>query len=214
MRLNKLLQEDTSTNLTGIGLYPGRFQPFHKGHKSVYEYVKSNFKHAFIVTSDKTDNKKSPFNFQDKKRIITQLMNIPSSDLVQVRNPYQALEVVSKFDQDTHYAVFHVSQKDMDEDPRFQFPSDGLAMKKNGEPAYLQKWNGNPKPLSQHAYIGVAPTLDFKIAGKPVRSASEIRAMLSGENQDLARRAFVDLYGTFDQEIFDMMVSKIDTLQK
>ena len=52
-----------------IVVYSGRFQPFHKGHKKVYDVLVSKFgsKNVYIATSDVQDGDKSPLSFNDKK---------------------------------------------------------------------------------------------------------------------------------------------------
>jgi hypothetical protein len=214
MRLKQLTEgiRLRESALKGIGLYPGRFQPMHKGHKGVFDYVNSKYDHAYVVTSDKTDKLKNPFNFQEKKQMAS-LLGVPDNQFAQVKNPYQASEVLDNFDADQHYVVFFISQKDMDESPRFRFPSKGPAVKKNGEPAYLQQWNGNPQPFSKHAYIAVAPTTDFKVLGQPIKSASELRSMLMGD-EETAQKAFVDVYGKFDPKIFAMVRDKLGALEE
>ena len=49
-------------------IYPGRFQPFHKGHYAVYEFLTGKFgrNNVYIATSNKTDGAKSPFTFSEK----------------------------------------------------------------------------------------------------------------------------------------------------
>lgn len=49
-------------------IYPGRFQPFHKGHAQVFQWLKNKFGDAYIATSDKVEAPKSPFNFKEKSR--------------------------------------------------------------------------------------------------------------------------------------------------
>jgi len=44
-----------------LAVYPGRFQPFHKGHAQVYQWLKNKFGDAVIATSDKVEAPKSPF---------------------------------------------------------------------------------------------------------------------------------------------------------
>jgi len=207
----RLYELTGSTDLKGIGIYSGRFQPPHKGHASVFDYVSKNNAYSFIATSDKTDPVKSPFSFKEKQRIMTKMLGIPEAAIVQVKNPYIAFEITNKFDLDKHYVVFYVSQKDMDENPRFSFPESGPALKKNGEPAYLQKWDGNPKPASQHGYIAVAPTASFDVLGKPMQSATEIRELFRTGSEDDKKQAFVDLYGKFDEEIYNLFIQKLGT---
>ena len=53
---------------TLLVIYPGRFQPFHKGHHAVYEYLTGKFgrNNVFIATSNKVEGEKSPFSFAEK----------------------------------------------------------------------------------------------------------------------------------------------------
>ena len=53
-----------------IAVYPGRFQPFHKGHAQVYKWLKSKFGNATIATSNKVEAPKSPFTFTEKKKMM------------------------------------------------------------------------------------------------------------------------------------------------
>jgi len=79
-----------------IVVYSGRFQPFHKGHYAAYQRLVSKFgaDSVYIATSDKTDSGKSPFNFNDKKKIATTMFGVPSSKFVQVKNPYAPVEIL------------------------------------------------------------------------------------------------------------------------
>jgi cytidyltransferase-like protein len=56
-----------------IVVYSGRFQPFHKGHFATYQNLIKKFgkDNVYIATSNKTDNQKSPFDFREKKTIMT-----------------------------------------------------------------------------------------------------------------------------------------------
>jgi len=69
MRLFDLF-ENENTNL--LVIYPGRFHPFHIGHGKVFKYLKQNYKGAqvFIASSGKTDTHKSPFTFDEKKKMM------------------------------------------------------------------------------------------------------------------------------------------------
>ena len=47
-----------------VVLYPGRFQPFHLGHREVFQSLQGKFGRdsVFIATSNKTEPPKSPAN--------------------------------------------------------------------------------------------------------------------------------------------------------
>ena len=157
-------------------IYPGRFQPFHMGHKMVYDYLVKNYRSSpvYISTSNKVELPKSPFNFAEKK-IMMETTGVPSDRIVLTKNPYQALEITANYAPEKTVLVFAVSEKDMAEDPRFK-----VGFKKDGNPSYFQNLPTdlkNAAPMSQHGYLVVVPTFDFKVLGQPMRSATEIRAM-------------------------------------
>jgi len=159
-----------------LAVYPGRFQPFHKGHAQVYKWLKLKFGDAVIATSDKVELPKSPFNFKEKVKMMT-LAGVPSNSIKQVTNPYIAREILKDYDPKTTVLVFAVSQKDMEEDPRFSFKPT-----KSGNPSYLQPYAGNEKKLQPFGdasmpkgYVIVTPTFTFDVLGKPATSASELR---------------------------------------
>lgn len=134
-----------------IVIYPGRFQLFHKGHKAVYDYLKKGFKHVFILTGDwpktRKDKTKYPFRFKEKKQIMTQLMGIDESAIVQGVNLYSFGDVkkhIEKLkldiDLESPKVIFAVGGKDMEgSNSRFKFADKKLTRKKNREPSKQQK---------------------------------------------------------------------------
>ena len=58
------------------------------------------------------------------------LAGVDPNAVVQTKVPYVATEITDRFDPDTTVVVYAVSEKDMAEDPRFDFPSTGLKMKR------------------------------------------------------------------------------------
>ena len=75
--MGKLIKEWVKGILTEniekkVVVYAGRFQPFHKGHNATYEHLVKQFgrDNVYIGTSNKTDNIKSPFKFNEKKMIM------------------------------------------------------------------------------------------------------------------------------------------------
>ena len=119
---------------TVVAIYPGRFQPFGRHHAASFEWLRNKFGKGktFIATSDTANPPKSPLNFKEKKEIISKYGF--GKEVVQVKNPYKAEEIVSKFDPQTTAVVFMVGQKDMQEDPRFRWAkrrTEALAISKS-----------------------------------------------------------------------------------
>jgi len=196
-------------------IYPGRFQPFHKGHAQVYQWLKNKFGDAIIATSDKVEAPKSPFNFQEKKRMMG-FAGVPAAKIKQVLNPYLAREILKDFDPKTTVLIFAVSQKDMEEDPRFNF-----AATKSGKPGYLQPYAGNEKNLKpfedvqkMKGYVIVTPTFTFDVLGKPATSASELRKQFMTLDNKKQKEFIKDLFGKYDADIHKLMKTKIGAMQK
>ncbi len=198
MRLFDLVENE---NTRVVIIYPGRFHPFHIGHGKVFKYLKQKFKGAqvFIASSGKTDAHKSPFSFDEKKRMMM-LAGVDPNSIVQAKIPYVASEITDRYDPDNTIIVYAVSEKDMSDDPRFDFPTTGPKIKKNGEPAHMQMWRGidNAKPLRQHSYITTVPTFTFKIRGEAVNSATQIRNMIANASDTELNQILQDLYGRSD----------------
>jgi cytidyltransferase-like protein len=198
-----------------LAVYPGRFQPFHKGHAQVYQWLKNKFGDAVIATSDKVEAPKSPFNFAEKKRMMM-LAGVPSSDIQQVTNPYIAREILRQYDPKTTVLVFAVSQKDMEEDPRFSFKPT-----KTGKPGYLQPYKGNEKKLKPFGdtmmpkgYVIVTPTFTFDVLGKPATSASELRKQFVSLNDEKQKAFIKDLFGKYNASVHKLMNDKIGAMLK
>ena len=189
-----------------VVIYPGRFHPFHKGHKSVYDTLVKRFgkDRVYIATSNKVDPPKSPFTF-DEKRAMMALTGVDPSRVVQVKNPYQATEITDNFDPQNTTALFAVSDKDMAEDPRFSFKP-----KKDGSPSYYQPAQKDMRPMSEHGYIITVPTLQFNVLGKPMRSASEFRANFAGADSETQKAMITDLFGRYDPKTHSTMSQKIN----
>lgn len=194
-----------------VVVYPGRFQPFHLGHRGVYDHLVKHFGSGAvsIATSDKVELPKSPFSFAEKKALMM-LTGVPGNAIVQTKNPYQAQEITAQHNPAKDILVFAVSQKDMDEDPRFKFGT-----KKDGSPSYLQpyKEDFDFATFDKHGYVYVAPTVQFKILGQEIQSASEIRRMFAESDTETKMKLFTELFGKFDQKLFNMVDAKLGAIQ-
>jgi hypothetical protein len=193
-------------------IYPGRVQPFHKGHHAVYEWLTGKFgrNNVYIATSNKTDAAKSPFTFAEKSYFM-QLTGVPADRIVQASQPYNVTNLLAS----GHIAVnnpantvviFAVSQKDMEEDPRFSF-----APKKDGSPAYFQKFTTikETESMDKHGYIMTVPTFDFTVLNQPMRSGTELRKMYADSNELKRQQIVQDLFGRYTHEAEQIMNSKI-----
>ena len=188
-----------------VVIYPGRFHPFHKGHKSVYDALVKRFgkNRVYIATSNKVDPPKSPFTF-DEKRAMMALTGVDPSRVVQVKNPYQATEITDNYDPQNTIALFAVSDKDMAEDPRFSFKP-----RKDGQPSYYQPASKDMQGFDKHGYIITVPTLQFNVLGKPMRSASEFRANFARADSETQKAMITDLFGQYDPRTHNTMAQKI-----
>lgn len=188
-------------------IYPGRFQPFHKGHAAVYNHLCQQWGagNVYICTSDKTDNAKSPFSFEEKKKMMV-LTGINPSRVVFSTQPYRAMEIVNHLDAASSILLFAVSEKDMAEDPRFSF-----APKKDGSPSYFQPFANikQCETLAKHAYMITVPTFNFTVLDRPANSASEIRAQFASADERTQKKMVEDLFGKFDSGIYNVMKAKL-----
>lgn len=189
-----------------IVVYPGRFQPFHKGHKSVYDKLCSQYdpEHVYICTSNKVDGSRSPFTFQEKSSMMESL-GIPSSQIVESSQPYRALEIIKHYDPSKCILLFAVSEKDMKENPRFSF-----AIKRDGNPSYFQPAPNDiqtAQTFDKHGYIITVPTIQFNVLGTQIQSASELRSQLINSTDSIKQSIITDLYQ--NNSIIDIIKSKL-----
>lgn len=185
-------------------IYPGRFHPFHKGHKSVYDTLVKQFGNGnvYVATSDKVEPPKSPFTYAEKVEMMKHA-GVPVNAIMLTKQPYRPVELLDGEDADT-IVMFAVSEKDMDEDPRFAFKP-----KQDGSPSYFQPAGGDMKGWETHGYIITVPTLEFKVLGQPMTGATDFRRDFSKADEETQKEMITDLYGSYDEKIHKIMSSKI-----
>lgn len=193
-------------------ILPGRFHPFHKGHKGVFDYLSTKYggNEVYITTTDKVELPKSPFTF-DEKRKMMMLTGVPINKIIQVRQNYNLTDIESKIPIDINRdsVVFAVSEKDMAEDPRFS-----KFTKKDGSLSYLQplpKKLDRLEPAIKHGYIDTVPTTDFTVLGMPARSASQLRSQYATLNNQQRKLFIKDLFGSYNEDVYNIMNSKLST---
>ena len=186
-----------------VVIYPGRFQPDHKGHAQVYHSLVKQYPGAdvFVATTNKVDEK-SPFNFEERKFTLVKA-GVPEDKIVQVVSPYVAKEITLKYNDTKDRLIYAVSEKDID---RFSY-----APKKDGTPSYFQKLQNinELQPLGAKGYIAIAPVFPFRVLGKNITSASQIRDMYKHVSEPERKQIIVDLYGKFDPTIYNLFNKKL-----
>ena len=198
-----------------IAIYPGRFQPFGKHHAAAFMWLQNQFgkDNSYIVTSNKTEPGKSPFNFAEKKAII-ELYGIDPSHIIEVKNPYNPVELYDKYDPipgvQPVTAVFMVGDKDMGEDPRFK-----IGTKKDGSPSFFQDYNSNKdnlKSLPEHGYLITAPHISLKVPGYGEMSGTEIRKVLGDttKTREEKKELFQAIFGWYSEKMANYIFDKLE----
>jgi len=190
-----------------IAIYPGRFQPMGRHHLQTYQALAQQFglQNTFIATSGKT-GPKSPLSFEEKKLIMSK-HGIPESQIVETRSPYQAPEILERFNPDETAVVFAVGGKDMRDSPRFA-NLDGMT--KKGTPAYYKTYRGGEDlaGLDKHGYMMVAPHVELSVPGYGEMSGTTLRQALKTASPE----DFEAIMGWFDQDAYDLLQGKLQEM--
>lgn len=209
--LNTLLEEAGTGPKKLVVVYGGRFEPFHKGHYQCYmslvkKYGKAN---VWIATSNKTNfNPKSgeisPFNFKEKKQIITTLYDIDPRRIVQCKNP--AFKPQEVFDMYSNYRPIYVAAVGRKDQERYvgnffhPLPTD----------LNLPDQSAELMALDEHAgyYIEVAMKAEG-ISGTLVR-----QDLLAAADDDKQRKKLFEQYfGKYDASIDALIVARLKDIK-
>ena len=154
--------------MTTVVIMPGGFHPFHAGHLALYQSAQRAFPDAEVFVAATNDTSARPFPFAVKEKL-AKLAGVEPGHFVQVKSPFRAEEITSKFDPARDTLIFVRSEKDATKPPQ------AGGIKKDGNPAYLQPLLGAKKlePFAKHAYMAYLPTVEF-LPG--MTGASDIRA--------------------------------------
>tara|TARA_B100001750_G_scaffold185304_1_gene154342 strand:- start:68 stop:589 length:522 start_codon:yes stop_codon:yes gene_type:complete len=60
-----------------VGILVGRFQPLHKGHVKAIQFARNNSDKLYIIvgSAEKSNQKRNPFSFEERKRMIELAIN-------------------------------------------------------------------------------------------------------------------------------------------
>lgn len=153
--------------MTQIVVMPGGFHPFHAGHLALYQSAQKAFPRAQVFVAATNDTSTRPFPFPVKEKL-AKLAGVEPGHFVQVKSPFRAEEITSRFNPEKDVLIFVRSEKDADKPPQ------AGGVKRDGSPSYLQPLAGQTRyePFAKHAYMAYLPTVEF---GPGMTSATEIR---------------------------------------
>ena len=195
---NQFIEEANSNIKTVVAIYPGRFQPMGRHHADVFKWLQRQFgpQHTYVATTDKVQLPKSPFNFREKRSII---LKHGIKNIVQVKNPYNPVEILDKYDPKTTAVVIVYGKKDAG---RLR------TTKKDGTPGYYQDFSKSKSNLlgyDRHGYFVISPHMSLKVKGFGEMSGTTIRQALQTADQD----RFKDIFGWYDPVIFALVKKKL-----
>ncbi len=188
-----------------VVVYAGRFSPFHLGHFDVYQKLVGRFgkNNVYIATSNVSNSNESPFSFDEKKHIITSMFPISSDHVVNVKDPYRPIEILSKFPADTPY-VAAVGEKD----------SSRLGSNPNG---YFQKYSTSIQlsGYKDKGYVIQFPQLPLIVDGKTI-SGTQIRNIFRDKNVNDSHKKeiFTKIYGKFNPNVFKIITDKLSNVNE
>lgn len=192
-----------------VVLYPGRFQPFHLGHREVFASLQNKFGRdsVFIATSNKTELPKSPFNFSDKT-VFMNAAGISSDRILEVSSPYKLPE---QFNPANTIFIVAVGAPDRD-----RLKPDSL--KKDGNPSYFKTFTNISEctTADQHGYVIIAEERHkvIEINGQKVdvSHGTQSRAAWNSVRNDPKQRSqfLLQMYGRDDAEL-GRILDKIPT---
>jgi hypothetical protein len=193
---NELVDKDI------VVLYPGKFQPMAIYHREEYERICRKFDkdNVIIVTDDITDAIEKPLTFDEKSSIMRR-HNV--KHIIQSNTPFHATNVIEQFDNDSTIVIYAVDKDDISKLKDYK---------------RLMRWNGSsqlPYKDIQNPYVYYMVTnhvrYDIPSFGKMTQKS--IFAALSDRSAKLSelKSRFISVFGWFDVDIFNMVVSKFNT---
>ena len=194
--------------LRPVVIYGGKFQPFHSGHYEIYEKLVDEFgkDNVFISTSDinkaklkqKAYSENHIFTFDEKAKIMETMFNIPAKQIIKVgRTPYlpswKEIPV-----EGSNYAYITVCG--MKDKGRFD--------RLGNENMVFEQYKPGMKLQSclDHKYYYIVENEKINL------SATEVRNYFREHDEQQKIEFFKDIYGKFNQEIFDLVNNRINRI--
>lgn len=214
-----------------VVIYPGRFQPFHLGHKEVFSTLQSKFgrNNVFIATSNKVSLPKSPFSFSDKLVLINSA-GITNNFIVETAEPYKINSYIQTLNLEltNTVVIFAVGAPDLE---RLEVDARYTELTPTGRPSKIPQGKavGDEKPLKtfksfaecmtadQHQYVVVVSEREKSITidGKKydVSHGTECRELWNQVRNDPenVKQYLMGLYGRATPELVQIFNKIPDT---
>jgi hypothetical protein len=214
-----------------IGIYPGNFQPAHRGHVEVYSKLRQVVgPDVFVTTTDRTPTPEAPLNFGEKESIWVR-HGVPASHIFKVDNWKQPKEIYMKISQEHTNGIFALTEKEIEELKVVKRPPSGnpppghehkdlhsveVWTHGDGQAHYFQPYKGNEhemESLKKHAYVMVVE--DNMIDGKPISTANVREGLGSPRyTEEQKKRFFKWAFGWFDIGLFQLLYDKFRSALK
>ena len=183
-----------------ILLYPGKFQPFHKGHWFSYMKLREAFQEneIFIVTSNVEKDKKHPFSFDEKVEIITTMFpEIEEDNIIENHYPYDVKKTLQilEIKPSSVIVIVAIGEKDFEE----RFKDDDYFIDFDGMLDYT---------ANQHVYKYKLPQLNLQIGSETI-SAKIIRDIFSGDDEYEKKKLFKTVYPEWNGKIYNLLDKEI-----
>jgi len=183
-------------------IYPGKFQPMAIYHKEEYDRICRKFdkENVYIVTDDTTDPIEKPLTF-DEKSAIMRRHNVKR--IMKSNTPFHATDVIEQFDNDSTIVIYAV-----DKDHVSKLKDYKRLMRWNGSSQLAYKDIQNP-----YVYYMIVNHVRYDIPSFGKMGSKSIFSALADRSAKLAelKSRFISIFGWFDVEIFNMVVSKFNT---
>lgn len=198
-------------------VYGGRFQPFHKGHYAVYRELCKTFGEGavWIATSNKTNfdpsnGDVSPFTFDERLEIMVQLFNISPEKVIKCKNPAFAPKKVLDLYKAPTVCVMVAGDKDVERYSKSKLYKEYPTAHDKPIPfpqamAKLQTVTSDPPQF----YYTINDARNGSQSGTSIRAAFQA----AGDDHDKQVTAFKKFYGKVNDDILDLLVSKISMIK-